>query len=111
MRSACKELEASHSSLCCIEGTAEATTLPARSVDFVTAGRAFHWFKHEECRSEFMRILRPGGWVMFASLGRRKGTEPLLQDFDNLLMRYPDYASIRAQFDNGGSLSKVLRKL
>lgn len=99
MRSACKELEASHSSLCCIEGTAEATTLPARSVDFVTAGRAFHWFKHEDCRSEFMRILRPGGWVMFASLGRQKGTEPLLQDFENLLMRYPDYASIRAQFD------------
>jgi len=36
-----QELEASHSNLCCIEGTAEANTLPARSVDFVTAGRHF----------------------------------------------------------------------
>src|SRR5260370_33113328 len=69
MRSACKELEASHSGLCCIEGTAEATTLPARSVDFVTAGKAFHWFRQEECRSEVSVILRPGGCVMFARLG------------------------------------------
>jgi hypothetical protein len=36
----------------------------------------------------------------------RKGTERLLQDFDNLLMRYPDYASIRAQFD----MEKACRK-
>jgi ubiquinone/menaquinone biosynthesis C-methylase UbiE len=27
-----------------VAATAEATTLPAHSVDFVTAGQAFHWF-------------------------------------------------------------------
>ena len=27
-----------------IDGTAESTTLPDRSVDFVVAGQAFHWF-------------------------------------------------------------------
>jgi ubiquinone/menaquinone biosynthesis C-methylase UbiE len=107
MRSACKELEASYSSLCCIDGTAEATTLPERSVDFVMAGRAFHWFNHKECRSEFVRILRQGGWVMFANEGRRKGAEPLLQDFEDLLMQYgSDYAATRAQFDMEGACRK-----
>ncbi len=100
MRSACKELEASYSGLCCVDGTAEVTTLPERSVNILTAGRAFHWFNHDQCRSEFIRILRPDGWVMFADLGRQKGTEPLLQDFEDLLMRYgSDYAATRAKFD------------
>jgi SAM-dependent methyltransferase len=107
MRSACRELEASHSGLCCVDGTAEATTLAGQSVDFVTAGRAFHWFNHELCRPEFARILRQGGWVMFANEGRRKGSEPLLQDYEDLLVRHgSDYASTRAQYDMEGACRK-----
>src|SRR5437868_4581721 len=44
-----------------VHGTAEATTLPDASVDFVVAGQAFHWFDPERAREEFRRILRPGG--------------------------------------------------
>jgi SAM-dependent methyltransferase len=47
-----------------IAATAEATTLANHSVDFVTAGQAFHWFDHRQARDEFARILRPGGWVV-----------------------------------------------
>jgi len=43
------------------DGSAEATTLPDSSVDFVTAAQAFHWFKLDEARREFRRILKPGG--------------------------------------------------
>jgi len=46
-----------------IDGTAETTTLADASVDFVTAGQAFHWFDPVKSSNEFRRILRPGGWV------------------------------------------------
>src|SRR4051812_34197437 len=46
-----------------IAATAETTSLPNASVDFVTAGQAFHWFDRGKCRVEFARILRPHGWV------------------------------------------------
>jgi ubiquinone/menaquinone biosynthesis C-methylase UbiE len=47
-----------------VNGRAEATTLPDSSVDFVTAGQAFHWFEPTAARTEFHRILRPAGWVI-----------------------------------------------
>ncbi len=47
-----------------VEGRAEATTLPDSSVDFVTAGQAFHWFEPASARAEFQRILKPAGWVV-----------------------------------------------
>src|ERR1700720_1852903 len=40
-----------------VAGTAEATTLPDKSVDFVPAAQAAHWFNRERARREFMRIL------------------------------------------------------
>jgi SAM-dependent methyltransferase len=47
-----------------IDGSAEATTLPGRSVSFITAGQAFHWFDAEAARREFIRILLSEGWVV-----------------------------------------------
>ncbi|HEX5247495.1 MAG TPA: class I SAM-dependent methyltransferase [Gaiellaceae bacterium] len=46
-----------------LEGTAEAIPLPDASVDAVTAGQAFHWFRAEEALAEIHRVLRPGGGV------------------------------------------------
>jgi SAM-dependent methyltransferase len=46
-----------------IDGTAEATTLPEASIDFVNAGQAFHWFSPTKSASEFRRILKPDGWA------------------------------------------------
>jgi SAM-dependent methyltransferase len=107
MRSACKELEATYPNLVCVEGTAERTGLADHSIDFVAAGRAFHWFDQEKCRQEFLRILSPSGWVVVLYLGRRKGPAPLLRDFEELLMTYgSDYASVRAQHN----LESVCRK-
>lgn len=71
-----------------INGRAEATTLPDRSVDLVTAAQAFHWFDPVPTRAEFRRILRPGGWVALVwnrrlslpgSFG--EGYEKLLEDY------------------------------
>jgi ubiquinone/menaquinone biosynthesis C-methylase UbiE len=58
-----------------IAATAEATTLPDHSVDLITVGNAFHWFNHDQTRAEFLRILRPSGWVMLAwNLERNTGS-------------------------------------
>jgi SAM-dependent methyltransferase len=45
------------------EGTAEASGLPAGSVDLVLCAQAFHWFRPQEALAEFRRVLRPGGRV------------------------------------------------
>lgn len=44
--------------------SAERTGLDDNSIDAVIAAQAFHWFRAEPTLAEFLRILRPGGWVV-----------------------------------------------
>jgi len=79
-----------------IDGTAEATTLESRSVDFITAGQAFHWFDREKAKLEFKRILKPEGWLVLLWNERRIDSSPFLRDYENLLLRYgTDYEKVR----------------
>jgi ubiquinone/menaquinone biosynthesis C-methylase UbiE len=48
-----------------IDACAEATMLPAHSVDLVCAAQASHWFDPAAARAEFLRILKPRGWMAF----------------------------------------------
>jgi SAM-dependent methyltransferase len=47
-----------------VMGTAESTTLPADSVDFIVVAQAFHWFDVENFKVECQRILKPNGKVI-----------------------------------------------
>ncbi len=47
-----------------IKGDASHTTLSDKSVDFVTAAQAFHWFNVNEFAEECKRILKPQGKVI-----------------------------------------------
>lgn len=47
-----------------VNGSDGDTGLPEKSVDFITAAQAFHWFDPEAFRKESARILKPGGKVM-----------------------------------------------
>jgi SAM-dependent methyltransferase len=79
-----------------IAGTAEATTLPAHSMDFVTAAQAAHWFDGRRARREFMRILKPGGWTVLIWNERRTDTSRFLQAYEKLLTTYgTDYQEVR----------------
>jgi SAM-dependent methyltransferase len=46
-----------------VAGSAESIPLPDESVDVVTAGAAFHWFRTHEALAEMHRVLRVGGGV------------------------------------------------
>ncbi|MDA0813399.1 MAG: class I SAM-dependent methyltransferase [Verrucomicrobia bacterium] len=74
-----------------VDGSAEATGLADGAVDLVVAAQAFHWFRHDETRTEFHRILKTNGWVALI-WNQRKIQQPFQQDYDALLRAYaPDY--------------------
>jgi ubiquinone/menaquinone biosynthesis C-methylase UbiE len=78
-----------------VDGTAEQTTLPERSMDFLAAGQAFHWFDRERCRAEFARILKPGGWVVLIWNDRKTDATGFLADYEKLLKTYAtDYSKV-----------------
>ncbi len=78
-----------------IGATAETTALADQSLDFVTAGQAFHWFDRSKSREEFGRILRPTGWVVLVWNDRRTDSTPFLREYEQLLHTYAtDYAQV-----------------
>jgi len=79
-----------------LDGTAEATTLADARVDFVTAAQAAHWFDRQRSRREFVRILRPGGWLVLLWNERLVDTTAFLRDYEELLLIYgTDYKDVR----------------
>lgn len=70
------------------DGRAEATGLPARSVDYLTSAQAFHWFDQAKARAEFQRILRPGGRVALIWNSRRAEGSSFLQGYEALVREY-----------------------
>ncbi len=96
MRAAAESLLADRSGFISVSGSAERTTLAARSVDLVLAAQAFHWFDVEAARSEFDRILEPQGWVSLVWNTRRLASTGFLKDYEELLRRFgTDYQSVR----------------
>ena len=96
MRRAAETLLQSYPKFQSIAGSAEATTLPDQSVDYVVVGHAFHWFDGPKTRQEFARILRPGGWVVLMWNTIRRDSTPFLRAYEALLQQYgTDYKSIQ----------------
>jgi SAM-dependent methyltransferase len=81
-----------------VEGRAEATGLPAASVDVVTAGQAFHWFDPEAARGEFLRILKPGGRVVLVWNDRVTEGSAFMEGYEAFLRAHgTDYAEVRSK--------------
>lgn len=79
-----------------VAATAEATTLPAASVDAVVAAQAFHWFDRTAFRAECARILRPFGVVALLWNVRRVEDSPFAADYEALLREFgTDYLDVR----------------
>jgi SAM-dependent methyltransferase len=96
MRQAGERLLAAFPKFASVAATAEATTLADESVDFVTAAQAGHWFDRERARGEFVRILKPGGWLVLLWNERLTDSTPFLREYEQLLLTYgTDYADVR----------------
>jgi SAM-dependent methyltransferase len=95
MREAGEHHLAEYARFTSVEGTSEATRLPANSMDFVVAGQAFHWFDQSKARLEFQRILKEPGWVSLIWNDRRTDSTPFLRDYEALLQEFgTDYNEI-----------------
>ena len=96
MRNAGERLLASFPNFTSIAGTAEATTLADHSVDFITAAQAAHWFDRTRSRREFVRILKPGGWLVLLWNERLTDSTEFLREYEQLLLTYgTDYKEVR----------------
>lgn len=96
MRAAAEGILGAFSNFKSIDGSADATKLDPASIDFITAGQAFHWFDQECSRKEFLRILRPDGWVVLVWNERRVKATPFLRDYEAFLIKYgTDYQRVR----------------
>ena len=106
MRQAGEEYLASYDGFSSIEGSAESTTLEEASIDFVTAGQAFHWFEPEKTRAEFRRILRPQGWVV-AIWNFREMETPFAKAYEDILVKYgTDYTRVRDSYPKSHDVQK-----
>lgn len=96
MKTAGEQYLASNPGFESIDGSAENTTLPNQSVDFVVAGQAFHWFDRAQAKHEFVRILKPNGWVMLVWNDRDTESTPFLVAYEQLLKEYAtDYEQVK----------------
>jgi len=96
MRLAGRRLLAEFPKFASVAGSAEATTLPDQSVDFVMSAQAAHWFDRVAARREFVRILRPDGWLVLLWNEREVDKTPFLRDYEQLLLTYgTDYEDVR----------------
>ena len=96
MRKAAEEFLKDYANFTSVDGTAENTSLAGKSVDFVVAAQAFHWFDEEMTRAEFKRILKDTGFVALIWNERQLDTTAFLRDYERLLIEFgTDYEAVR----------------
>jgi SAM-dependent methyltransferase len=99
MRQAGEEFLRTFQEFFSVAGSAEATTLADSSIDFVTAGQAFHWFDPVAARREFYRVLKPDGWVLIAWNDWRMEEKQLTREYEELLERFGiDYKRVKEAY-------------
>lgn len=89
MRQAGEELLSTFPRFTSVSGTAESTSLPDASVDYVIAGQALHWFDLPRAASEFARILRPDGWVA-VFWNTRDASTAFMKAYEEMIARYSE---------------------
>jgi|SRR6185437_1160080 ubiquinone/menaquinone biosynthesis C-methylase UbiE len=96
MRSAGEEYLAKFPNFSSVVGAAEATSLPDRSLDFVTAAQAAHWFDRDKALAEFQRVLKPGGYLVLLWNDRLVDTAGFNRDYEQLVLQYgTDYGEVK----------------
>lgn len=97
MREKAEEKLSAQDSFISVKGTADNTSLPDSSVDYVTAAQAFHWFDSDAFKKECQRIVKPGGKIIII-YNSRDTEAPCTQELAKLRGKYnPEFHG----FSNG----------
>ncbi len=90
-----------------VAGSAEATTLPDASVDFVVVGQAFHWFEPKAARAEFERVLKPRGFVVVIWNERKQDATAFLREYETFLRAFgTDYEKVSEKYPQDRPMRK-----
>jgi len=96
MRETLREQLGDHPGLHIAAAPAEATGLPDHSVDAITVAQAFHWFDRSACKTEFARILRPGGKAALLRNDRDQDM-PLTRKHGELMLKFRVREAVRLE--------------
>ena len=88
MRQAAEQHLINYNNLVSIDGQAETTTLEDNTIDLVTVAQAFHWFDRVKTRKEFVRILKPNGYLALVWNNRLKDNTPFQISYNDLLIEH-----------------------
>jgi SAM-dependent methyltransferase len=111
MSDAAVEFLAAYPNFESVSGSAEATTLADGCADFVTAAQAFHWFEPTAARREFLRILKPNGWVAVMWNDRRISETAFGRAYEDLLVRYgTDYKRVKEAYPETHQMANFFGK-
>ncbi len=86
---------------------AEQTGLPAASFAAITVAQAFHWFEKAAARSEFQRILRPGGSVFIIRNQRQVEASPFARDYEEMLKTLGEAHEYVVRRDQGEGIRSI----
>ena len=89
MRQAAEEVLNQYPNFISVDGTAEETTLPTKTVDIIFCGQAFHWFDKTKSKKEFDRILKDQGHLVFVWNSRSTKRE-FQKEYENALLENID---------------------
>lgn len=96
MRLAAEKLLKKYGVFHSVDSKAEDTKLNDNSIDLITAGQSFHWFNNDTTRKEFIRILKPDGYVVLVWNNRSESVSDFMKDFSQLLNNLEtDYQEVR----------------
>ena len=72
-----------------VDGTAEATTLAANSVDLITCAQALHWFEPAGFLAECQRIGREDAWLaaVYNNMDGGRGSEHRFEAIDKIFKK------------------------
>lgn len=110
MREAAERLLSGYLNFISIDGTAEETNLPNGSINIITAGQAFHWFDIPNAKTEFERILKPGGFVVLIWNEKQADSSPFMKAYEEMLLKFgTDYAEVKHENINEETFSSFFQ--
>jgi len=113
MLTACNEIYGHFAILKCVEGSSEITNLPDQSVNLITTAQAFHWFKIEETKKEWERILKPNRYVALIWNSRLKGenASPFQREYEELVVEFgKGYTKMQENFHVQDKINSLFEK-